>query len=218
MLPGLSRCPFPYRDIPSPGYTVPMLLALTLLACPVPPGGPAPVGGAVGAGTSQSTQALVPTAGVLTTRLNADGMTQQEVDIDGDGRADIINYFRDSAGARLLLKKDVDLNRDGRIDVRTSFDEAGLRVAEEMDGDFDGRADVVDHYISGKRSMTEKDTDFNGSFDLFSYYENGIVRRKERDSNADAKIDFWEYLDDQGAVIKTGRDQDGDGVMDQRSQ
>ncbi len=160
----------------------------------------------------------MPTAGILTTRLNADGMTQQEVDIDGDARPDIINYFRDSAGARLLLKKDVDLNRDGRIDVRTSFDEAGLRVLEEMDGDFDGRADVVDHYIQGKRSMTEKDTDFNGSFDLFSYYENGIVRRKERDSNADAKIDFWEYLDDQGAVLKTGRDQDGDGVMDQRSQ
>ncbi|MSQ00738.1 MAG: hypothetical protein EXR71_02470 [Myxococcales bacterium] len=196
-----------------------MLLALTLLACPLEPGGgPAAVGGAVAAGTSQSSQSVVPTAGVLTTRLNAEGMTQQEVDIDGDGRADIINYFRDSAGARLLLKKDVDLNRDGRIDVRTSFDEAGLRVGEEMDGDFDGRVDVADRYIAGKRSMTEKDTDYNGTFDLFSYYEAGIVRRKERDSDGDGKVDFWEYLDDQGTVLKTGRDQDGDGVMDQRSQ
>ncbi|GDX83495.1 hypothetical protein LBMAG42_53060 [Deltaproteobacteria bacterium] len=190
-----------------------MLLALTFLACPTQTGGNP---------TASITSAPGPlpqgTAGVLTSRVTADGLTQEEVDLDGDAKVDIINYYREGGGSKLLLKKDVDLNRDGRVDVRTSFDEAGLRVVEEMDGDFDGRADVVDHYIQGRRSMTEKDTDFNGSFDLFSYYEGGKVRRKERDSNADSKIDFWEYLDEAGSVIKTGKDNDGDGIMDERGQ
>ncbi len=194
-----------------------MLLVLTLLACPTPTGGgTGTVGNAVAGGTTAPGKLPIGTAGVLTTRITEDGLNQVEVDLDGDGKVDIINYYRESSGVKLLLKKDVDLNHDARIDVRTTFDEAGLRVLEEMDGDFDGRADVVDHYIQGKRSMTEKDTDFNGSFDLFSYYEGGKVRRKERDSNGDGKIDFWEYLDDQGAVMKTGKDTDGDGTMDDR--
>ncbi|MBK8181009.1 MAG: hypothetical protein IPK67_19405 [Planctomycetes bacterium] len=66
--------------------------------------------------------------------------------------------------------------------------------------------------------MSEVDADYNGVFDLFKYYESGKVRRKERDTNADGKIDFWEYFDDQGNVVKTGKDIDGDGVMDIRDQ
>jgi hypothetical protein len=190
-----------------------MLFLLSLLACATTSGGDAtPVATPTAGGLPQGT------AGVLTSRVTEDGLTQEEVDLDGDAKVEIVNYYRTSGEGRLLLKKDLDLNRDGRMDVRSSFDEAGLRIREEMDGDFDGRADVVDHYISGKRSMTEKDTDFDGTFDLFSYYENGKVRRKERDSDRNGKVDFWEYLDDSGAVIKTGKDSDGDGVMDERSQ
>lgn len=170
--------------------------------------------------TAGSDAATIPsgTAGVMTERATADGLTEVSVDLDGDKKAEIINYYRMSDGNKLLLRKDVDLNRDGRIDVRSSFDEAGLRIQEEMDGDFDGRADWVDKYIAGKRSMSEVDTDFNGTFDLFKYYESGRVRRKERDSDSNGKIDFWEYLDEAGAVTKTGRDNDGDGIMDERSQ
>jgi hypothetical protein len=111
-----------------------------------------------------------------------------------------------------------DLNLDGKVDVRTTFDDAGQRVKEEMDGDFDGRTDWVDHYISGKRTVSEVDTDFNGTFDLFKYYENSKVRRKERDTNADGRVDAWEYLDENGTVVKTGKDVDGDGKMDVREQ
>jgi hypothetical protein len=190
-----------------------MLLALSLLACATT------TGSTTGASTDPTAGGLPRgSAGVLTSRVTEDGLTQEEVDLDGDGKAEIVNYYRASGEGRLLLKKDLDLNRDGRMDVRSTFDEGGLRILEEMDGDFDGRADVVDHYISGKRSMTEKDTDFDGTFDLFSYHEGGKVRRKERDSDRDGKVDFWEYLDDSGAVMKTGRDSDGDGVMDERSQ
>ncbi len=188
-----------------------MLLVLTLIGCPT-------TGDVATAASSAAPTIPQGTAAILSTRATADGLNEVQVDLDGDQKADIINYYRESGGNKLLLKKDVDLNRDGKIDVRSEFDEAGLRVKEEMDGDFDGRADWVDHYIQGKRSMTEVDTDFNGTFDLFKYYENGRVRRKERDTNSDARIDFWELLDEGGNVVKTGRDKDGDGSMDEREQ
>lgn len=145
------------------------------------------------------------------------GLTEVTVDLDGDGRAEVTNYVRARTDAPdLVLRKDVDLNRDGRVDVRSVFDDGGLRVEENLDQDFDGRADWVDHYINGKRSYAEIDTNFDGVFDVFKYYENGLVRRKERDSNGDGRIDTWEYLDGGGNVVKTGRDIDGDGKMDTR--
>jgi hypothetical protein len=44
------------------------------------------------------------------------------------------------------------------------------------------------------------------------------MRRKESDTNGDGKVDFWEYFDDAGKVIRTGKDLDGDGVMDVRQE
>lgn len=159
------------------------------------------------------------TAAVLSSTPTADGLTEEHVDLNGDGVAEVTNYWRERTGAsRLLVRKETDLNHDSKIDVRSTFDDAGLRVQEDMDGDFDGRADWVDHYIGGKRSYSEIDTDWNGTFDLFKYYEAGKVRRKERDTNADGRVDFWEYLDDAGNVVKTGKDNDGDGKMDVRDQ
>ena len=156
-----------------------------------------------------------PTAEQLTSSVTPDGLLEVKVDLDRDGKAEIVNFYRERADTpRLLVRKDTDLNRDGRIDVRAEFDDSGQRVTEHMDGDFDGRADWVDHYINGKRTVSDIDTDFDGTFDLHKYYEQGVVRRKERDTNADGKTDFWEYLDPNGTVTKTGRDTDGDGKMD----
>ncbi|MEC7948384.1 MAG: hypothetical protein VX265_12525 [Myxococcota bacterium] len=156
-------------------------------------------------------------AGVLSEQPSEDGLVQQQIDINGDGGPDVYNFFRERSDApRLLVRKEVDLNWDGRLDVRTWFDAAGEIEKEEMDGDFDGRVDWVDHYQGGKRVLSEVDTDYDGAFDLFKIYEGGKVRSKQRDTNGDGEVDFWEYLDDAGNVVKTGRDIDGDGVMDIR--
>ncbi|MDP2311398.1 MAG: hypothetical protein Q8P41_00720 [Pseudomonadota bacterium] len=190
------------------------LLPALLLGCPKP--------GATGDGsymTENAAGAPLGQAEQLTTSTTADGLTEVKVDLDRDGKPEITNYFRERTDStRLLLRKDTDLNHDGRIDVRAEFDDGGQRVKEQLDGDFDGRADWVDHYIAGKRTMSEVDTDFNGTFDLFKYYESGVVRRKERDANGDGQIDAWEYLDETGTVVKTGKDIDGDGKMDSRGQ
>jgi hypothetical protein len=184
-----------------------LLLPLLLTACPKT------------AAVATAGAVAAPGAEVLTVSTTPDGLTEQKVDLDRDGKPEITNYFRERTDApRLLLRKDTDLNRDGRIDVRAEFDDGGQRVKEQLDGDFDGRADWVDHYIAGKRTVSEVDTDFNGTFDLFKYYESGVVRRKERDSDGDGRIDAWEYLNEAGAVVKTGKDVDGDGKMDVREQ
>ena len=156
-------------------------------------------------------------AGVLSEAPDADGLVAQKIDLNGDGSADVTNYFRERSDApRLLVRKEMDLNWDGKIDVRTWFEPDGSIEKEEMDGDFDGVVDWVDHYQGGRRVTSEIDTNSDGQYDLFKTYEQGRVRRKERDTNADNKIDFWEYLDDAGNVVKTCRDIDGDGVMDVR--
>jgi hypothetical protein len=156
-------------------------------------------------------------AGVLSEAPDADGLIAQQIDLNGDGQSDVTNYFRERTdAARLLVRKEMDLNWDGKVDVRTWFEPDGAIEKEEMDGDFDGLVDWVDHYQGGRRVTSDIDTNSDGQFDLFKTYEQGRVRRKERDTNGDQKIDFWEYLDDAGNVVKTGRDIDGDGVMDVR--
>jgi len=172
---------------------------------------------AVAVGCGNKDGKLDNAAGVLNEEQTADGLTQQKIDLNSDGQPDIFNYYKERKDApRLLVRKEMDLNWDGLVDVRTWFDASGAIEKEEMDGDFDSRVDWVDHYKGGRRVTSEIDTDNDGKFDLFKTYEQGLVRRKERDTNGDDRIDYWEYLDDAGNVVKTGRDVDGDGVMDVR--
>jgi len=166
-----------------------------------------------GSGTAASTQE----AGTLGERTTDDGLVEQQIDINGDGKADIYNNFQPrTEGVRHLVRKEVDLNWDGQVDVRTWFDPSGKIEKEEMDGDFDGHVDWLDHYQGGMRVLSEVYTENDGHFDLFRIYEGGKVRRKERDTNGDQQVDFWEYLDENGNVVKVGQDVDGDGVMDVR--
>ena len=169
-----------------------------------------------GCGASRG-PAIGVTASLLSERPTDNGLIEQQIDLNGDMVPDVYNFYRERSEAnRLLVRKEVDLNLDSKIDVRTWFTDTGTIEREEMDGDFDSRVDWIDHYRGGKRVMSEVDTDYNGAMDLFKYYEGGKLRRKERDSKGDGRIDFWEYLDETGTVLRTGRDIDGDGVMDVR--
>jgi hypothetical protein len=155
--------------------------------------------------------------------LSDEGLILQEVDLDGDGSADVINYLRPRADApRLLIRKEMDLNRDGRIDVVSFFDDSGTLEKEEMDSDYDGLFDWTDHYKEGLRVMSEWDSDFDGKPNVYKYYTrvDGKVYldRKERDTDGDGQIDLWERFGRDGQVIRTGRDTDGDGKMDVREE
>lgn len=160
----------------------------------------------------------------VTERQLDDGLILQEVDLDRDGKAEILNYYRERADApRLLVRKEMDLNRDGTVDIVSYFDNGGRLEREEMDSDFDGIFDHVDHYQNNARVMSEYDTNNDGRPNVFKYYvrdENGVPRldRKERDTDSDGKIDVWERFNAQGEVTRTGRDTDGDGKMDVREE
>lgn len=155
---------------------------------------------------------------------STEGMIEQTVDLDRDGRADVFNTLRvRDDGSRMLVAKRSDLDRDGRVDLWSEFDETGALVQERMDADFDGNVDWVDHYKAGQRVMAEQDTDFDGRTDTWFYYlprsSGGVaIDRKERDTNRDGRVDVWERFDAGGNVVRTGRDVDGDGQMDERDQ
>lgn len=152
----------------------------------------------------------------------AHGALLQEVDLDRDGRPEIVNHYVERPDApRLLVKKELDLNRDGRIDVRSYFNSSGQLEKEEMDTDYDSVFDHVDYYQGGARVMTEYDTDGDARPNVFKYYtrtSDGVVvlERKERDEDGDGRIDLWERFDAEGRVVRMGRDTDGDGKMDVR--
>jgi hypothetical protein len=161
---------------------------------------------------------------VVETNLDDPGLVLQEIDLDGDGRADVTNIYRERADAgRVHVEKKLDLNLDGQVDVISSFDESGALETERIDRDFDGAFDWTDHYKGGVRVMAETDNNFDGRTDVWFYYavgEDGRPRidRKERDTDGDGRIDFWERFDGEGNVTRTGRDTDGDGKMDERDQ
>jgi hypothetical protein len=155
---------------------------------------------------------------------DATGIIRQEIDLDGNGRVDVINLLRDRGnGTRLAVKKEVDLNLDGRVDVQSEFDAAGALEVERMDTDFDGEFDWTDYYKDGARVLAELDSDFDGRVDTWTYYmTDGSGRtmpdRKERDTNRDGRVDVWERFDAAGNVIRVGRDTDNDGKMDEREE
>lgn len=157
-------------------------------------------------------------------KLVEEDLILQEVDLDGNGTADVFNYFRErSAASRLLVRKKIDLDFDGRVDVISTFDEDGALATEQMDGDFDGQIDWTDHYQNGVRVMAEADSNYDGQSDIFFYYSvagdgRPRIERKERDTDGDGRIDFWERFDERGVVVRTGRDTDGDGKMDERDE
>jgi hypothetical protein len=107
---------------------------------------------------------------------STDGLTRVDVDLNEDGRADVV-HFLDPASRR-IVSRETDLNVDGRVDVRTWYDADGVRITrEEMDGDFDGEIDWVDYYENGARVRAEIDTDYDGSMDVFKDYRTGVIER-----------------------------------------
>lgn len=172
-----------------------------------------------GCGDKKDPKAAGQGAEQVTESRTAEGLVAQSVDLNGDGEPDVFNFYQErGAQPRLLVRKEVDLNVDGVVDVVSFFDESGQLTREEMDGDFDGRFDWIDHYQGGNRVMSEVDTDYDGVPNVWSYYEEGRIQRKERDTDGDGKIDYWERFDEQGRVIKTGRDTDADGKVDERDE
>ena len=110
-------------------------------------------------------------------QITDDGSIRVSIDIDDDGRPDVLNYFQDRDNAPRLLVKEVDLNRDGFFDSFTYYVD-GVIERQEVDENFDQTIDRIDHYQGGRKVLTERDTRFTGTLDQFRYFEQGSIARK----------------------------------------
>jgi len=112
-----------------------------------------------------------------------------------------------------LVRKELDINWDGRVDIVRYYNDREEVVKEALDLDFDGKIDQINYYEKGVIVKKERDLDFNGRPDLWIYYEKGHIVRKERDTKGTGKVDYWEYWEND-KVDRIGEDLDGDGVVD----
>lgn len=131
----------------------------------------------------------------------------------------------DADAPRVLVRKEMDVNFDGKVDVvEYHTGEAGKEqlIRQEYDLDFDGRVDETRHYKSGHVTLIELDLGFDGRTDTWRYYQltknddgktvNRLVE-KRKDTNGDGAVDEWEYFT-KGKLTKIGYDTSGDGAPD----
>ena len=103
------------------------------------------------------------TKNVIRTYTEEQTLKEEEVDVDLNGKIDIINYFDNG----ILAKKDL-------------FDEAEKKVTTRF---YDDRNQVV---------RVEKDTNGDSSIDYWEYYEAGVLDRIGRDLDGDGRADTWQ--------------------------
>ncbi|MBT2745992.1 DUF2007 domain-containing protein [Lysobacter sp. ISL-50] len=136
------------------------------------------------------------------------GVSEQDVDYNGDGVADERLVYE----GQQLIRTEADRNSDGSADQVIQYDPRGLPTAAEEDQDFNGVRETTTTYRDGLWVERSADYDGDGAPELQQTALRGVPH-----------TDQW--LDAQGRVIKrnlytggrlTGAeiDSDGDGVLD----
>ncbi len=115
-------------------------------------------------------------------------MACREADINFDGTLDLYMFF-DDVGK--MKRDEVDLDLDGRIDIVTHYAD-GKIIRQDIDQNSDGIADRVRHLLDGVVIKLEGDTDQNGRIDYWEYYEGGRLVRIGVDEDGDGMVDVWE--------------------------
>src|SRR4029077_10386948 len=130
-----------------------------------------------------------PPPNVDRTKCDEAGKQVVTADTNLDKKPDVWGFYApkkvNGQTVQVLTCKIIDLNHDGKVDMITAYDAAGLPERDEIDGDFDGKFDIVTYYQSGKKVRTEVDTNFDQKPDVWKYYEDEKLVRieKDRDGN-----------------------------------
>ena len=143
--------------------------------------------------------------------------TAQKVDVNGDGRPDIIHVMK---GGKEVCRV-VDLNMDGRNDVFIYYDSGVGAVGDEAherrresDFDRDGHPDEIAILKGGVPVEKERETNFDGKLDTWDKYEGGRLTTRQRDTDGDGLIDqWWDFNnpnDPKCAIVSNDADQDGE--------
>jgi hypothetical protein len=111
----------------------------------------------------------------------------READLNFDGVKDIFYYF-DEAGQP--TQDECDLDFDGKIDIISTYIK-GKVVKQELDTNGDGKIDRVRSLSNDLPVRLEGDTDGDGKVDYWEYYENGKLVRIGQDQDGDGRADKW---------------------------
>ncbi len=169
-----------------------------------------------------SVQTITITAKGGALKLDSKEYFVREFDRNSDKKPDIINVYKKKGPVQeegaddspLLFIKIMDLNLDVRYDVYRFYDESGAVVKEELDLDFDGKIETVNHYRGGVVVLKEIDSQFDEKTDIWKYYdENGVLVRLEEDQDGDGRVDYWETYSG-GVLERVEKDTDRDGKPD----
>lgn len=144
-------------------------------------------------------------------RCNSRGQRLEQVDVNRDGRSDLVAFFDRTSGK--LSCRQADLNFDGRIDAYFHYDDRGELEREQFDLDFDGRLDIGRVYERGELVLDEQDLDRDGYVDAWRRYQKGRLLRLETDRDRDGEADMFTYYV-AGRIDRVGYDVNGDGRPD----
>jgi hypothetical protein len=130
----------------------------------------------------------------------------EKIDANSDGRPDI---FIVRSGAVETCRA-VDLNFDGVIDTYSYNDSSGRLRRREYDYDKDGQIDEIATYQAGILMEKSQATSMAQKLDTWDFYKAGALARTERDSNGDGIIDqWWEYTQPGCPMIHSDVNNDG---------
>jgi hypothetical protein len=140
-------------------------------------------------------------------RRACSGGTTQTVDANNDGRPDITHHIE--AGARIC--SEIDMNFDGKTDVIRFYAKDGKAIAfEQYDFDFDGRLDEQSTFVGGALKSKEMDTNFDGLIDTWLWCNGAFVERAERARRKAATVDTIEIYQ-LGLLSEIQYDEDSNG-------
>ena len=117
-----------------------------------------------------------------------DLMSCKAIDLNFDGRRDVWKYYNDAGS---LVREEMDLDFDGRIDLVT-IRRAGKIHKQEMDTNYDGKTDIFKHFEEGQLVRVDRDSNYNGKIDYWEYYEGGQLDRIGYDRDGDSRVDHWD--------------------------
>jgi hypothetical protein len=138
------------------------------------------------------------------------GGDTKEVDVNSDGKPDITHHVR--GGKRLCSV--MDLNFDGRGDLlRFYADDGEALKLEQHDYDFDGRIDDQIFYKAGTVSQKELDTNFDGLIDTWMWCKGPLVEKAERARRKPGRVDTWETYS-KGMLAEIQYDENADGRVE----